>query len=122
MSYEINKLRRVRYYIEQAGSYATNVSGSQTYRDMIVLDDGTFEVQQPLLDNNTVGQRVDDYLPKVVSSQKRCNATFSSYLMGTGTSAGKGTLAITSSLGDWLAVYSAPLAKTQPGSRPGMRG
>ena len=103
MSYELNKLARVRYYIEPEGSYATNGSGSVTYRDMIVLEDGTFELNKIMLDNNTVAQRVDDKLIQVVSgTQKRCNATFSSYLMGTGTSAGKGTLSITSSLGDFL--------------------
>lgn len=87
MSYNIEALKRIRYYIEPNGLYAidnqTNVASA--FKD-IKVSEATMEIIGEQLDNATMNQRIDRFSPKI-NSRRRCNLSLTTYLNGTGVSA-----------------------------------
>jgi hypothetical protein len=99
--YYSDTINRIQYQIEAQGSYATNLSGSTTYKDIRVLDGASFELNVEMKPNNTMAQRLDR-MQKNIKGRRRSGNTFSSYLNGTGVVASKGVIGVTSSNGDML--------------------
>jgi hypothetical protein len=106
MGYEIDALKRLRVYVEPNGSYAidnqANLGTATTFQDIKVTD-ATAELKLEQLDNETMMQRIDGKLP-MVNARRRSALTFTSYLNGTGTAAGKSVVPLTSSLQNVLST------------------
>lgn len=94
MSYEIESLKRVRYSIEPAGSYAQNRTSNLANFFDIKVSEATMEINTEMLENATMMQRLDKYMSKIVS-RRRCNMSLTSYLNGKGTAVtGTGTITV----------------------------
>lgn len=85
MSYEIESLKRIRYSIEPAGSYAQDRTNDlpTNFKD-IKVSEASMEVNKEMIENATMMQRLDKYLAKI-PSRKRCSLSLTSYLNGSGT-------------------------------------
>lgn len=83
MSYSIEAIKRVRYAIEPSSSYAVNLSGTTTYRDVRTIS-AEMGTNLEYLDNQTMQQTLDGTEAKI-PSRRRSTFNMASYLVGSGT-------------------------------------
>lgn len=83
MAYEIESLKKIRYYVEPNGSYATNNEANiATQFTTVKAVEATAEVNTEQLTNETMMQRIDAQYANI-NARKRCNLSLTSYLNGT---------------------------------------
>lgn len=100
--YTIDQIKRIRYAIEPAGSYSTNLSGTVTFKDVRAIS-GEFETIEEKLENQTMQQRLDNTEPKI-PSRRRSSMTLESYLVGSGVAVSGSTYAAKHSQADLLST------------------
>ena len=98
VEFAIENIKRVRYHIEVSGAYATNQSGSVTYKD-IRTTSAELTLTQEFLENATMQQLLDATQPKI-RSRRRCDMSVGSYLASHNTIVSGATLPVTSAHSD----------------------
>lgn len=104
MSFEIEKIKRIRFYKEAPGSYAVdNQANVDTQFQDIKMSEASMELNAELLENEAMMQRLDRKLPKVLA-RRRSKFSFTTYLNGTNQPVSNSVTPTSSALPDLVSV------------------